>query len=632
MAVDQQKIEAFVSGVHNRISNELIPKDAASESLGWLTKDGRVELMYGRQAVGAEGASGAVLGEHFGYKTDGTSVHFRKIWDGTEGKVQYLNGSTWTDVITGLANADVTFTNYASLAGNFVYMGSPEDGIFKIVTANPGDYSDVYDSTKNFKGYFFIDKGRAIMWNVKDDATGLYGSYIDSQDSDVYTTVSGESIGSSGSTNYTGTLAFRSGNATRTCFGVTFTDGTQTITIDFTGTATSDSDGSGTVNFTTGAYNITFDASTTGAVTSDYQWEDSNAKGVTDFSKSATRVAGEGFVVRQDAGGDAIQVVVPYEGSYFSMKEHSVYQFTLDVDDTNPTNELIRTNIGVSSLRAATGTSRGIVFVNTGNPSQPVMSILERNVTGDNFTAAELFPHFDFSLFDFSDVVVGSWDRYVVVGCKKDTDDNNRLLLCDMREKTIDIAPYSLRTVATDGGVLYGGDPLAQTVYEMFTGFDDMGTVISNEWISAGATFGSDVLKKVKRYRFQGQIAPDQSIKVYIERDDGDWQWVGTILGSGDYVDYNSTYAIGTTFIGQDTVGGGDTTTVYKFLMELKVRLSKFRKRRVKFVAQGYGYCAIRSMTDYDIWTYQHKLPKNYRLKQNVSLDGATTDEDSPSY
>lgn len=628
----KSQVKAFTSGTHNKVDKEIIPQDAAADSLGWVTKDGRIELSYGRQAIGGDGSAGKVWSQHFGYKTDGTSVHFRKIWDGTEGKVQYLNGSTWTDVITGLSNADMTFTNYASLAGNFVYASSPDDGLFKIVTANPGSYADIYDSSKNFKGYSLIDQGRMLMWGVENDTSGLYGSYIDSQDSDVYTTVSSESIGSSGSTNYTGTLAFKAGGSTRTCFGVTFTDGTTTLTVDYTGNVTAASAGSGTVNFMTGAYDITFDSATVGAVTADYQWENSNASGVTDFTKSATRTAGQGFIIRQDAGGDAIKVVLPYEGSYFSMKENSVYQFTLDAEDLNPTNKLIRTNIGVNTLRSAVSTSVGILFLDTGNPSEPDMVQLIKNPFGDNITTQPIFPQFDFSKYTYADAALQTWDKYVVVACNEDADDNNRVLLCDIQAKTVDSQPYDVRCFSTDGGFLYGGSPVVQTTYELFTGFDDMEGFITNYWIGMSDALGDTVLKKVKKYRFRGQIAPEQTIKVYISTDGDDFQQIGTILGTGDYVDYNSTFAIGTTFVGQTTVGGGETETIYDFLIEIKTRLGKFRTRQIKFEATNYGYCNIKEVVDYDIWTYQEKVPSKYRLKQNVSISGATVNQDAPEY
>ena len=628
MAISKKEIKAFVSGTHNLLNDELIPVDAASKSIGWLTKDGKLELMYGRQAQGAEGTSGKSYAEHTAYKTDGTSVRFRKV----STVIQYLDGSTWTDVITGLTESDMTFSNYASLAGNFVYIGSPDDGLFKIVTANPGSYADVYDSAKNFKGYFFINKGRSIMWNTATDKTGLYGSYIDAQDSDVYTAVASEAIGSTGATNYTGTLAFKAGGSTRSCFGVLFTDGTTTLTVDFTGNVTAASAGSGTVNFMTGAYDVTFDATTVGSVTAAYQWEDSNALGVTDFSKSATRAAGQGFVVRQDKGGDAIEVVIPFEGSYFSMKGNSVYQFTLDILDVNPTNDLIRTDVGVDSLRAAVATGSGIVFMNTGNPSDPQLNILKRNPLGDNFDVSPMFPHFRFEDYTYDDVMIINWDKFVVVACKEKTAENNRLLMCDVHENTVDVAPYGIRTATQDNGLLYGGDPLSKTSYELFTGFDDMGVIVPNSWKSAGATHGTTRLKRTKNFVFKGSIAPDQVIQVYAEVEGGGNQLVGIILGSGDYVDYSASYAIGTTFIGQDTMGGGSDVQVYEFLMKLKVRLPKYRKRNLTFVATGLGYCSIQQLTDFDIWRYEDKLPKKYRTKQNVSLDGATTDEDTPTH
>lgn len=628
----KKTIQAFTKGTHNKFDKEIIPEDASSDSLGWMTRDGHIELMYGRQAVGGDGDAGKIWNEEFGKKTDGTSVHFRKIWDGTEGKIQYLNGSTWTDTITGLSNSYVTFTPYTSLAGNFMYISGPEDGIFKIITANPGSYADVYNSTKNFKGYSRIDQGRMFMWYTENDRSGLYGSHIDSQDSDVYTTVSAEAIGSSGSTNYTGTLAFKAGGSTRTCFGVVFTDGTSSITIDFTGTATSASAGSGTVNMMTGAYDVTFDAPTVGSVTASYQWEDSNAGGVTDFTKSATRAAGEGFIIRQDAGGDAIQTFIPYEGSYFSIKENSVYQFTLDAEDTNPTNKLIRTNIGCKTPQAAIGTGAGIVFLDTGNPTDPDLILLQRNPFGDNITTEPIFPHFDFSKYNYDDVALESWDQYVVVACKENTDDNNRILLADVRNKTVDIANYDVRCFSTDGGFLYGGSPVVQTVYELFTGFDDMEGKITNYWISKADNLGDTILKKVKKYRVRGQISPEQSIKIYVRPDNDDKQHIGTILGTGEYVDYNTTYAIGTNIIGQSQIGGEATATVYDFLIEIKTRYGKFRNRQIEFEATGFGYCNIKELIDYDIWTYQEKIPSKYRVKQNVSLDGETTNQNNPEY
>lgn len=625
--VDKRAIPAFTSGTHNRLDGELVPKDAATDSIGWVTRDGHIELSYGRQALGDAGSAGSVLAVHTGYKTDGTAVKFRKIWNGSDGVIQYLNGTTWTNIITGLSNTPLTFSNYSSLAGNFVFATSPDDGLFYIVTANPASYASLYDSSKNFKGYSVIDKGRMFLWNTPTDTTGLYGSYIDRQNSTVYTAVSAEAITDVAS----GTLAFKAGGATRSCFGVTITDTSsgEVFTDNYRGTLTGSLGSTGTINYMTGAFTI---SGQSGAGTADYQYWSPNVKGVTDFTKSSTRLAGEGFIVRQDIGGDAIRVVIPHDGSYFSLKGRSVYQFTPDAADTSPTNELIRTNIGVATLRAGVATGLGIVFVDTGNSSDPRIRIIERNPYGDNFVVNELFSHFDFSEFTYTNVALESWDTYVVVSCLKDSDTNNRILLCDPSSKTVDVSPYEANCFTKDAGILYAGDTVTTTVYELFTGFDDMGQEITNHWIGAVDNLGTDVLKRTKRLRIRGRISPEQSVGVYINTDSQGYTQIGTILGSGDYVDYSSTFAIGTTFVGQSLIGGGPATTVYSFLTELKIRTGKYRVRQIKLVALGTGYCDIQVIEDYDIWQYQDRLPVSYRVKQNISIDGETTDMANPSF
>ena len=74
----------------------------------------------------------------------------------------------------------------------------------------------------------------------------------------------------------------------------------------------------------------------------------------------------------------------------------------------------------------------------------------------------------------------------------------------------------------------------------------------------------------------------------------------------------------------------GDQITVYSFYMELKIRMPKFRKRTLRFTANGIGYCAIQEIQDHDIWVYEERLPRQYRQRQNVSLDGETVNLDSP--
>ena len=629
----QSAISYFKSGTHNRINDELIPSDAATDSLNWLTRFGHIELIPGRQTQGGSGLTGKNYGEHTAFRVDGVSVRFRKV----STKVQTLVAGVWTDVITGLAVGDVTFVNYQSLAGAFVYIFDPLNDIYKIAVANPTSYTALYDATKNFKGYAFIDKGRTILWGVAKDPSGLYGSWVDGQNSTVYTTITGEvTAGTSG------TLAFKGAGATRTCFGVaiTITTGGQVYTDDYNGKLVGNLGGTGTINYTTGAWTVTAG----GAGTATYQWENSNAKGVTDFTKSVTRLAGEGFVVRQDAGGDAIKVVMPFYGSYFSLKSKSCYRFTLDVTDVNPQNIIFRTDIGVSSLRCGVSTGNGIIYMNTANPSYPELQIISQNPNGDNFDVNPVFPHFDWGKYTYNDAIVSSHNTWLLIGCSSTTTgENDRLIFGDMTDKKVDVSYYGIRTLTKDNGILYGGDPVSDTTYELLTGFDDNGIALQNYWISKGEMYVENFpraarlrymgrLIKTGHLQFRGFITPDQNIQVYFQQDNGDYQLVGTISGNADYVDFTSSQSIGTNIIGVSNLGGTAQTQIYPFLMDMKIKVGKFRKRNLKLVATGIGYAAITNITDDHISFFDSRLPKKYRNKQNVSLDGQTTNLPNPSF
>ncbi len=407
-----KEIQIFKSGIHNLLDEEIIPQDAASNSSNWFFQDGRIKLIPGKLLIGAAGTAGKITGEIFGYKIDGTKVHWRK--KGT--KIQYDNAGTWTDTVTGLtSDADYTFTNYSSLAGSFTFAFGI-DGIYKFHNANPGSYCSMYDSTKNFKGHAFIDKGRTILWNRDTDKTGIYGSWIDNQravsgSTGVYTSVSGEAT-----TSLTGTLAFKASGSTRNCFGVTITlTGTgEVYTDNYLGILTGSLGGTGTINYITGAYTV----SNSGVGTASYQWENSNLRGVTDFGRSATRAAGEGFQFPQDEGGDAILNVLIGANGYYSIKRQSAYLLDIASNDTDATNEVYRKEIGIQSLRGAVSTGLGIVFMNTSNEEKPEMTLLQKNLTGDSMDAVVLFSQFKFANYDYSDCTIDTYERYILVACR----------------------------------------------------------------------------------------------------------------------------------------------------------------------------------------------------------------------
>lgn len=599
--------------------SEQIPPQASQDSLGWISTDGQIELCRGRFLIGAEEtANGYVKWEHFGYKADWTAVHFRKI----NTIIQYYNGSTWADTVTGLtSSAEYTFSNYQSLAGTFVY-ATWADGIYKIHTANPWSFTSMYDSSKNFKGKSMIATARMVMWDLPNDKTGLYGSYVDEANA---TTETAEVLADTAS----GTLSFKAWDAKRTCFAVVITDTSsgEVFTDNYNWVLVGSLGGSGTINYTTGA----FTTSQSGGGTATYQWEMSNNNGITDFTKSGTRLAGEWFLFRQDEGGDAILNVTYLDGSYWSLKSKSAYKLTIGADDTTANNNVFRTNLGLPNWRATVSTGQGIFFLNTAT-SETKLTILTPNTLGDNLYPKVLAEQFNFSQYTWDNCCMGTYGEFIIFSGKSfGADSNDRLFLYNFRRGTVDVIGYSARTIAQNGTSLYIGDSTTDNVYEILSGFDDDDQTIENYWISGDELFGTQNLKKVKRFRIKWVITPEQQIQIYSSSDNSDFTLLGTVRWDWTYVDYEENYNIGSQGIGMAIIGGeSDNVLGNTFLAEIKVSQSKFRKRSIKLIATGIGYVSVNMYQDTKIQNFWGRLPTKYRSKQNVSKDWTQTDLDNP--
>jgi hypothetical protein len=440
----------------------------------------------------------------------------------------------------------------------------------------------------------------------------------------VSTTVGGSAVNTSGTQSGTHSVA---GVSARTCFNVriTITGSGELFTDNYEGVLTGSLGGTGTINYATGAWTL----STSSAGTATYSWENSNYKGLTDFGFSATRTALQGDVVHQDEGGDAILNIVFHEGSYYSFKESSVYRLTIASTGLTFENIVFRKNIGLPYWRAVLVTSKGIMFMDTSNYEKPQLTILQPNITGDNLEPVTLATQFDFSNYVWDNCAMGTYGEFVVFSGKTPTSTyNNKLFMYNVRRNTVDILPYTVKTISSDAGTFYIGDSISSNIYELLSGFDDNGELISGYWISNDEKFGGEHLKKVKRLRIKGIIAPEQILEVYESFDNDGFYLVGTIRGDGSYVDTSAIYPIGNHGIGTAVVGGErDYADGGFYLAELKLKTPKFRKRTIKLVPTGMGYVSVNMLDDFDIRTFQQRLPSKYRSKQDVSLDGTLTNQ-----
>ena len=426
-------------------------------------------------------------------------------------------------------------------------------------------------------------------------------------------------IGAAGSTTYSGTLSTVTGN--RTCFNVVFTDGTTTITDDKNGGF---SGGTGTINYATGAYSVTFPSATVGPVTVSYQTELSSSGGVADFSfTSPERVATEGFFLPQPTGGDLLSVL-PYQSSVFCLHENNAWVTTIGSDDVTAENIEWRDNLGMSNWRAAVSTGDGIYYIDTRDSLKPRFRLLTlqsvSGTTSSNVVPIDFSYNVDLTGYDFSEGVGFQWQDYILFsGRTTGATYNNRVFAYNKVWKSFDILDYTATCFAEYQGRLWAGDSLSNNVLQLFSGTVANEVNVNNYWIGKLTQLQVEEIKKFKRLTLRGFIAREQTIRVYLAFGQGDFVSVGDIEGTGSYVNYSGDGNVGSTMVGSDEIGGGSggATTGYEYIREFNSELrgvmQKFDEVRIKVEALSTGYASVSEIIYYDVQSYGQKNILSYR-------------------
>lgn len=605
------KNEKFDKGLITRFEDKSIPRGASSNCLNWLTEGDKIRLRGGYLLKGSDAGIGKVTGLHTTRKADGTEITYE-----TRGKkIKYYDTTTedWIEVGTDqLGNdadgEDVSFADYVTNHGNQMWLNSPNSSLYKIMTANPGSITDMYDSTKNFKGLIDILLNRMFLWDRVKDGSGIYGSYIDKLNN---TTVTNEIIDTGdGGKTYSGTLAFKAGGAKRTCFAITANDedSVETFTDNYSGVLTGSAGGTGTINYTTGAITLSFNANVAVGkeIRATYQWEDSTNNGIADFTKSATRLAGEGFIFRQDVGGRAKKVLT-YNDIQYCLHEFNTWRLNIGVDDTEATNRIYREKTGIPNWRAAVSTGDGVYYIDDSDKSDPRFRLLQLETGSSEVIPINVSEQLDLSGYLFDKCASIEFDDYILFACRQSTStENNRVFLYNKVYRTYDILDYYVSCFAINNGALWAGDSIQNNVYELFSGYDDDDSLIDNYWESNNDDFDIDRLKKTKKLVLQGLIQRDQSYDVYLNLDNSGFVKYGTVDGNGSYVDKSTSVTVGSYTTGKKEIGGGTTVTAFNYKREIKIKTDKFQEIKIKFVATKIGYVSI-SMYQY----------KDFRIKSN---------------
>lgn len=613
-------INKFPYGVIDTLTDDKIPEGAASRATDWIPQGDRIELRRGMLLMGSDGGAGRVSGLHVTSKADGSQLMYKTFARKLEYYDESLSTPDWAETGSNLLPAaadgeDTSFDNYSSLAGAQMLLSSPSSGLYKVMTANPASYTNLTDTAKNFAGYIKAYFNRLILWFRKKDKTGIYGSYIDSQ---TYTTVSAEALASVAS----GTLAFKGGGATRTCFGVqiTVTATGEIFTDDFNGVLTGSLGNTGTINYTTGDFTTT----ATGAGTADYQWENSNNGGIGDFTKSTPRTAGQGFVFRQDDGGGSALGVGLYNAILYCIHVFRAWELNITATDTGATNLPYRDQVGLASHRAYTSTERGIYYIDDKNSTDAQLKLLTleqlsslvRPKSISKKPIKGIIIGIDLSNYLFDQAAMIEWGDYIVVACRSSNSDvNNKVLIYNQQSGAFSWHNYFVSCFAIYNGRLMAGDSVTNNVYNLFSGWDDDDSnIVDNAWETELSDHAMEELKKTKKIVLQGQISVEQGYDVYANTDNNGYVLVGSISGQGNYVDKGTSVTIGSVSTGSNIIGGGSSgLPVYNYEHPLRLGTGKYQRIKLKFVATGLGYVSIGSYKWFKIVPKGKKILSKYR-------------------
>jgi hypothetical protein len=590
----------------------------ATDALNWVTaKFGdHIELRRGQALLGTTRQTGAgkITGLGVGTRYDGVQVPVRARGQ----KIEYYDSATddWIEVGSNRLGSsadgeDVWMSPYQNLAGSFVYVGSPNSGVYKIPAANPG--SAVDQVVNNFRfGFLKFGQGRSFAGARNgttagnNDKTGVYLSSIDHALLSAYTQVTGEAIGASGSTSYSGTLAGIA--AKRTIMYLAIKEATgETLVDDRNGNLVGNQGSTGTVNYATGAYSITFNHAAAGAVTADYYWEDATATGgPLDFDTSVTG-AGKAKIFRQDDGGGVLQSILPFMDIQYCLHKLRTWALTTTITDTSATNLPYR-NIGIPYWRAACEEPEGILLIDTSNPNEPKVRRLEigKNTTNLTIVPTAISDALDLSIHAFDYAVAFRWGDYEIICCQEYVNGaantyNTVMYVRNIFSGVWDKLSYNASVLDIKAGALIAGDSISNNVFTLFSGYDDNEAVIENHWQDGQLNLGTNNLKRAHLMRVTGLIQKDQNIDVSCILDDGAPVKVFTIAGTGSYVDTGINSAIGSQTLGSHVLGDGGSDTAHPFDVTFEIHTDRFQYISTRFEATAIGYAAINSYSYRDI-------------------------------
>lgn len=370
---------------------------------------------------------------------------------------------------------------------------------------------------------------------------------------------------------------------------------------DKNGNLSSSAGGTGTINYATAAYSLTFGTAPINsiAIYTQYYYETSTSNGIADFVTAPAT-----FYNQFDGGGDIV-ACFPFDQVEYIF--HLLKTWYLNINASTPTNLPYRSRLGIPFLRGGFATDDGIVFLDLSLPSQPRVQAL--TIDDNSATAVvtvvptPLSDTLDLTQYGFNQVVLFRWGDYDIMECAGSLNGiiqatNTIFFARNIYSGQWDILDYPASCLDQYNGTLIAGDSLSNNVFTLFSGTDDSGALINNYWQSKLFNLGIGGMKQFNRFVMKGLIQQTQQIDVYFSFDNGQFTKFQSIMGNGSYVNLGNPTDVGSSTVGSNVVGGGGSTiTAYPFEYEFSVPAGIFEYVQVQFIASNIGFAQIDEFT-----------------------------------
>jgi len=332
-------------------------------------------------------------------------------------------------------------------------------------------------------------------------------------------------------------------------------------------------------------------------------------------------------------GGD-FQNLASLNGKEYGLHKKATWAVEISVDDLDVTNIIFRNKVGIPNWRAMCETADGIYYIDDTDEIDPHFRILTLDTSSTEVIPRSVSKQFkindvrvgvDLSAYSFDQAATVEFGDFILFACRtKISAHNNRVFVYNKTSKATNILDYFVSNFAIYEGTLVAGDSITDNVYTLFSGTDDNQSLIDNFYEGSIDNLGYEGLKRTVEITMEGDIGPEQAIKVSLSTDrspfvevrskDNSISNVHAIEGNGEYVDKTQRVAIGSLTLGRGELGGGgDGLEAYHYKRTFRISLDKFQVVTFRVEATKLGYASVSEFTYDDVRVKWNRVPNKYR-------------------